>query len=445
MPYYSPLEETATQIVRKLRNLNYETYFAGGCVRDKIMNREPKDFDIATSATPREISALFPHTIPVGIAFGVVVVVEKGLQYEVATFRDDEGYSDGRHPDKIRFASALEDAKRRDFTLNGMFYDPIDDKIIDYVEGQNDIAQKKIRCIGDPETRFGEDHLRMLRAIRFAARFEFSIDENTFNAIKRNTNKILEVSSERIGAEITKMITSKGSGNAVRLMRKSGLLQEVLPEVDALAGVMQPEKFHPEGDVFEHTCILLDLLESPDVTLAWSALLHDIGKPATFYEAKDRIRFHNHARVGSLLAEKIGERLHFSNELIQNIKECVDNHMNFMNVLQMRPSTLKRLLRRPTFADELELHRLDCAASHGDLSNWNFLKEQISTLKEEEIKPEPLIRGEDLIKAGFMPGPIFKKILTEVENLQLENSISTPEEAVSWVINNYKVERGDLP
>jgi poly(A) polymerase len=434
------LEETAVSIVKKLRDHGYESYFAGGCVRDKYMNIEPKDYDIATRAEPHEVAAIFTHTLSVGAHFGVMIVLKGQTQYEVATFRSDHGYSDGRHPDEVRFTTAEEDARRRDFTLNGMLYDPLSGKLVDFVHGCEDIHARIIRAIGDPDTRFSEDYLRMVRAVRFSARFGFSIEPRTLAAITLHASSIVKVSPERIHDELTKILTGPRAGTALRLLHECGLLVHLLKEVADMVGVKQPEAFHPEGSVFNHVCLMLDMLESPSEVLAWSVLLHDVGKPATFYEAKDRIRFHNHNRVGALISVSIAKRLRFSNDLADAVEACVDNHMNFMNVVKMRPSTLKRLLRRPTFIDELELHRLDCLASHGDISNWEFLKEKTLTLKAEEIRPVPLINGKDLIALGYKPGPLFKKILHDVESLQLEDAFSDKQAALEWVQNNF--ERG---
>ncbi len=369
-----------------------------------------------------------------------MIVLGQAGQYEVATFRTDVGYSDGRHPDAVRFSSAREDARRRDFTLNGMFYDPVEDKVIDYVGGCADIERKTIRAIGDPLHRFEEDRLRMLRAVRFAARFGFDIEEKTYNALVSQASEIHCVSAERIRDEMTKILVGPRAGWAVRCLRETGLLREILPEIAALYGVRQPEQFHPEGDVFEHTCILLDRMVQPTNVLAWAGLLHDVGKPATYHEAPDRIRFHNHPLVGARMADEICLRLKFSNEERGQIVACVENHMAFMNVQVMRPSTLKRLLRRPTFNDELELHRLDCLASHGDISNVDFLRKALENFRDEEIRPPRLITGNDLIKAGFKPGPRFKEILEEVETLQLENKLHDHDKAMEWVLENHQKE-----
>jgi len=434
----------AVAIVKKLCDKGFSALFAGGYVRDRIMtgdNTVIGDIDIATNAKPQTIARLFSHTIGVGEQFGVMVVVEDGIPFEVATFRADIGISDGRHPDTVVFTDAQEDALRRDFTINGMFYDPVAEKIIDYVDGRSDIDKRIIRSIGDPYQRFKEDYLRMLRAIRFAARFDFTIDPDTWNALCENAEKIQQISPERIFAEIDKMLCQANPGKALELLMKSGLLREVLPEVAALEGVKQPPEFHPEGDVFRHTKICLDMMPpQPTPVLAWSALLHDIGKPSTIVFA-DRIRFNNHDRVGALLASSVLRRLKASNALIDSVCACIDNHMNFMNVMRMRLSTLKKFLSRPTIYDELELHRADCQASHGDIQNYYFVKEKLSLMASEVIKPPPLIGGRDLIELGFIPGPLFGEILEYVYDLQLEEKVTTKDQAINAVKEHFLVNK----
>lgn len=430
----------AEGIVKKLVANGYTAFFAGGYVRDKVMKgdfAQIGDIDIATSATPEDITKLFPHTIGVGEQFGVMVVVESGIPYEVATFRADIGIADGRHPDSVIYTDAKEDALRRDFTINGMFYDPVSKKVIDYVSGMRDIDAGVIRSIGDPYQRFSEDYLRMLRAIRFAARFNFRIEDATWDAICTNVRKIHAVSPERIFSEIDRMICQNNPGGALRLLNKSGLLQEVLPEVAALNEVEQPPEFHPEGDVFIHTAKALDFLpDQPSSVLTWSVLLHDVGKPSTMVIA-DRIRFNNHDRVGAEMAKVILKRLKASNALIESVDACIENHMNFMNVTRMRLSTLKKFLSRPTILDELELHRVDCLASHGDLQNYEFVKEKLSLMALEVIKPPPLIGGKELIALGLKPGPLFGEILNEIYDLQLEERISSREEAIALIKERY--------
>lgn len=425
--------DAAVAVVTHLRNSGYLALFAGGCVRDALMGNAISDIDIATNAKPDEISQLFHQTIGVGEQFGVMIVVYDGIPFEVATFRADIGITDGRHPGSVAFTDAKEDALRRDFTINGMFYDPLACEVIDYVSGKTDIDKQIIRSIGDPELRFNEDYLRMLRAIRFAARFNFAIDDATWGALCSNTSKIHFISSERIFAEIDKMLCQKNPDIALALLEKSGLLKEILPEVAALRGIEQPPEFHPEGDVFVHTLKALSMLpQGSSSVLAWSVLLHDIGKPETMV-ISDRIRFNNHDRVGASIARSVLKRLKASNVLMDGVEACIENHMNFMNVTRMRLSTLKKFLSRETLNDELELHRLDCLASHGDLQNYDFLKEKLTGLEIGEIKPEPLIGGRDLITLGLKPGPLFGEILSEIYDLQLEEKIASRDEAIAEV------------
>jgi poly(A) polymerase len=422
----------ALQIVRRLRARGHEAYFVGGCVRDLLLKKSPKDFDIATDALPKEVAALFAKTIPVGAQFGVMLVVEAGHTFEVATFRADEGYRDGRRPTGVRFTSAKEDAVRRDFTVNGLFYDPVSRKVLDWVDGVKDIRKKVVRAIGDPARRFEEDKLRMLRAVRFASVLGFKIEPKTFSAVRKRAKKIREVSQERVRDELVKMFTGPQPALALSLLDKTGLLAEVLPEVSRMKGVRQPKAFHPEGDVFVHTALLLKQLKNPTTLLAFGCLLHDVGKPAT-YRRSDRIRFHGHDRVGARMSEKILERLRFPNDLKSRIVACVEGHMRFKDVKKMRESTLKRFLQRETMETELEQHRVDCLASHGDLGNWRFLKKKLRTLSKEEIKPKPLINGGDLLGMGYPESPVIGKILRAVEERQLDGKLSSKEEALAWV------------
>lgn len=430
------LRKNAEHIVRTLRRNGFEAYFAGGCVRDIIMGKKPEDYDIATSALPDDVRSLFDRTVPVGAKFGVVLVIIEGKKFEVATFRSDESYTDGRRPDNVVFTDEREDVLRRDFTINGLLYDPEKDEVLDYVEGRKDIEKGIIRSIGDPRRRFTEDRLRMLRAIRFSARLDFSLEEKTFAAIGEYASEITRVSWERIAEEIVKMITGANRGHALELLRDSGLLVHILPEVDAMTGVAQPEVFHPEGDVFEHTVLTLDELKDLNEVTALAALLHDVGKPETYSES-DRIRFHNHDVVGAELADSILRRLKLSNEIREKVVYCVSNHMRFMHVREMRESKLKRLLRAETFDAELALHRADCLASHKNLEIYDFLKEKAETLPPEEIKPPPLITGDDLIDLGFTPGPIFTEVLASVEDMQLERKLNSRDQALEWVRENF--------
>lgn len=426
--------EAALHIVRTLVENGYKALFAGGYVRDALMGIEKDgDIDIATNAKPAVISRLFPHTIGVGEQFGVMIVVEKATPFEVATFRSDIGIKDGRHPEEIVFTDAENDALRRDFTINGMFYDPLLDKIIDYVGGKDDIKDGKIRAIGNPENRFSEDFLRMLRAVRFSARFKYDIDEKTWDALKKNAYRITSISPERVFAELDKMLLQPNQDKSIVLLKDSGLLAFVLPEVQNLSGVPQPPEYHPEGDVFEHTVKALSFLKpGSSQILAWSILLHDIGKPPTL-NISDRIRFNNHDRIGSAMASNVLRRLHASNNLIEGVAACVDNHMNFMNVTKMRLSTLKKFLSRPTIQDELEMHRIDCLASHGDISNYFFVKEKLQVMAKEQIRPEPFLKGRDLLSMGFSPGPLFGEILSETYDLQLEEKLNCREDAIKYI------------
>lgn len=430
-------KQLAISIVKTLRQKGYEAYLVGGCVRDMVMRKPPKDYDVATSARPEDVQRLFAKTIPVGAQFGVMLVLLDGRPFEVATFRTDEGYADGRHPTGVRFSSAKEDVLRRDFTVNGLFYDPITKQVIDYVDGRKDIKRKLIRTIGDPLKRFEEDKLRMIRAVRFAVNLGFHIDPATVKAIHRLKGQITQVSFERIRDELVKMFTGQAPGQALERLDETSLLAEVLPEVARMRGVEQPPQFHPEGDVFVHTRLLLDQLKRPTVIEAMAALLHDVGKPDTFKRGPDRIRFDGHAELGARIAERIMRRLRFANDEIEAVVACVEGHMRFKDVKQMRESTLKRFMRRPTFQAELVLHRVDCLASHGDLSNYRFLKRQLKAFSEVELRPPPLVTGHDLLAMGFPQGPIIGEILKAIEERQLEHQLTTKQDALHWITQQY--------
>jgi len=430
------LRKNAEGIVRTLTEKGYKAYFAGGCVRDMIMGIEPKDYDITTNAKPEEIKRLFKRTILVGAKFGVIVVVKDGINYEVATFRSEIGYKDGRHPDKVIFTDEKEDVKRRDFTINGLLFDPLKNRIIDYVGGKDDINNKIIRTIGNPFERFNEDKLRMMRAVRLAVGFGFDIEENTFNAVKCEGFEISEISKERIRDELVKILTEGAAGRGIKLLDKAGMLKVILPEIADMKGVEQPKDFHPEGDVFTHTVLMLDLMENPSVELAMGALLHDVGKPKTF-EVKDRIRFNEHTNVGIKLANDICKRLRFTNKEIEHILNLIKNHLKFKDVINMKKSTLKRFLSMDKFEEHLELHRLDCLASHKNLANWEYCRKMMKEITIEEAKPERLINGNDLINAGFTPGPLFKEILNYIEDEQLEGRIKDNNEAMNLVIQKF--------
>jgi poly(A) polymerase len=379
------------------------------------------------------VQELFQHTIPVGVKFGVVIVVQAGIPFEVATLRTDAGSDDGRHPSHIVFTDARHDAMRRDFTINGLFYDPLTGQISDYVSGIDDINNRVIRAIGDPTRRFQEDYLRLLRAVRFAARFDFSIDPATWESVRAHAGLITQISPERVFAELDRMLRQGHADRAVTLLSGAGLLKHVLPEVADCMGVEQPPEFHPEGDVFSHVVKALSLMKpDPSQTLAWSVLLHDIGKKATMRVA-ERIRFNNHDNVGAAMAAVILRRLRAPTAIVESVEYCIGNHMNFMNVMVMRLSTLKKLLSRPTIHDEIELHRVDCLASHGNIDNCTFVEDHLRAFAIERIRPEPLVGGKDLIALGLKPGPLFGEILQEVYDLQLDEKIRSRDEAMAIV------------
>jgi len=452
----TPSFAAALGILRKLHSEGFEAYFAGGCVRDLLLGREPDDYDVATSATPDIVLDMFPRTFAVGAHFGVVLVSAEmdgtPTLTEVATFRSDGAYSDGRRPDVVRYTtSAEEDVQRRDFTINGLLLDPdrVDEKagdlreaVLDYVGGLEDLDSSTIRAIGEPERRFEEDHLRLLRAVRFAARFRFAIEPRTQAAMRSLAHTVGDVSRERVRDELTRMLTEGRARRAFELLDATGLLVHVLPEVAKLKEVAQPPEFHPEGDVWIHTLMLLEQLEAGcPMTLAWGALLHDIGKPATYHAPSgpgDRIRFNGHVEVGVRIAADICRRLRFSNDETVQILTLVENHMRFGDVLRMKASTLKRFFRLERFPEHLALHRMDCMASHGHLGNYEFAKERYEATPEEEVRPVPLLTGRELIAAGYRPGAAFKEMLHAVEEAQLEGSIHTSEEAMALV-------RADFP
>jgi poly(A) polymerase len=452
------LKDFATSIVQTLRQRGFQGYLVGGCVRDLLLGREPKDYDVATNATPQQVMEIFSETYAVGAQFGVVLVPapapernavhadmaevsSKSDAVEVATFRSDVGYSDGRHPDEVRFSGdPREDVARRDFTINGMLLDPVTGEVLDFVGGRNDLEAGIICTIGNPEQRFGEDKLRMLRAVRFAARFEYMIEPATFAAMQNSAHQIQVVSRERVRDELTRMLTEGHARRAFLLLDESGLLKEVLPEISAMKGVAQPPEFHPEGDVFVHTLLLLESLPNPcPLTLAWGALLHDVGKPATFRVAPDRIRFDGHVEVGVKMAEKICRELRFSNGETEQILALVDNHMRFGHVTRMKESTLKKFLRMPAFDEHLALHRADCLASHRNLSTYEFVQQKRAEIPAETMRPSPLVTGDDLIAQGHVPGPRFREILTAVEDAQLEGRLPSRDAALEFVRREFPV------
>jgi poly(A) polymerase len=444
------LKDFATSIIKTLRQRGFQAYLVGGCVRDLLLGREPKDYDVATNATPTQVMSIFPETYAVGAQFGVVLVPVPNLDampnceiegssrsqcVEVATFRSDIGYSDGRHPDEVRFSNdAREDVARRDFTINGMLLDPISGEVLDYVGGRQDLAGGIIRTIGNAEQRFAEDKLRLLRAVRFAARFDYTIEPTTFAAIHKSAEQIRVVSRERVRDELSRMLTEGHARRAFLMLDESGLLQHVLPEISVMHGVEQPPEFHPEGDVFVHTLLLLDNLPQPcPPTLGWGALLHDVGKPATFRVAPDRIRFDGHVGVGVKIAERICRRLRFSNDDTDQILALVENHMRFADAMKMKESTLKKFMRLRDFDEHLALHRADCLASHRNLTTYEFIRQKRVEIPPEKMRPEPLVTGHDLIAAGHAPGPKFKEILSAVEDAQLEGQLPSREAALEFV------------
>ena len=481
------LKDFSISIIRTLHEHGHQAYLVGGCVRDLLLGHEPGDYDVTTDATPKEVMRIFPQTYAVGAQFGVVLIPlpktlpvssdsdsssassgnnnsvipseaetsqsevsaqsrdlvfpnsaqsnSKHNAVEVATFRSDIGFSDGRHPDHVRFSkSPQEDVQRRDFTINGLLLDPISDEVLDFVGGRRDLDARIIRTIGDPSQRFAEDKLRMLRAVRFAARFNYAIEPQTLSAIQQLAPQIHQVSRERVRDELTKMLTEGHARLAFLLLSQSGLLKEVLPEIEKMKGVEQPPQFHPEGDVFIHTLLLLEKLPHPcPPTLAWGALLHDVGKPPTFRVAPDRIRFDGHVEVGVKMAEEICRRLRFSNDDTEQILALVNNHMRFASVQQMKDSTFKKFVRMPRFDEHLALHRIDCLSSNGDLRPYNFTREKIASLPPESVRPAPLLTGDDLIASGYTPGPRFKEILAAVEDAQLEGRLHDSQEAMQFV------------
>jgi poly(A) polymerase len=447
--------ELAHHVCRTLRGAGYQAYLVGGCVRDILLKREPADYDVATDATPDEVLQIFPRSLAVGAKFGVIIVTNDSIetdsasegaedppalrvQVEVATFRSDIGYSDGRHPDRVEYTrTPEEDVQRRDFTINALLLDPETNEVLDFAGGRDDLRAGIIRAIGNPEDRFREDKLRMARAVRFAARFRYAIEAKTFRAIQKLAPDINQVSAERLRDELTKILTEGAARRGFELLDESGLLAELLPEISAMKGVEQPPQFHPEGDVWTHTLMMLEMLKpgcSP--TLAWGVLLHDVGKPSTFTPPTGpdgRIRFDRHVDVGTRMAEEICRRLRFSNEDTEQIAALVANHLKFKDVPQMKPATLKRFVRLSRFDEHLELHRLDCLSSHRNLENYEFVRRFIAETPAEEMRPLRLVTGEDLIALGLQPGPLFKEILGIVEDAQLNGSIHSKEEALELV------------
>ena len=430
--------ELANSICETLRRNGHEALLVGGCVRDLLLGREASDYDVATDATPDRVMALFPESIAVGAQFGVMLVPRDGVKVEVATFRSDVGYSDGRHPDSVVYArTAKEDVQRRDFTLNGLLMRHDTGEVLDFVGGQADVKNRVVRAIGEPDRRFAEDKLRLMRAVRFAARFGFTIEPATFAAIQRHAPEITQVSAERLRDELTKLLTEGAARHGFELLDETCLLPVVLPEIAAMKGVQQPPQYHPEGDVWIHTRLMMEQLSAgTSPTVAWGVLLHDVGKPPTFKSAEetgDRIRFDGHVDVGVRMAEALCRRLRFSNEDSEQILALVANHMRFKDVEQMKASTLKRFVRLPRFEEHLELHRLDCLSSHRHLESYTFIQQVLAETPPEQIRPRRLLTGDDLQEMGYKPGPIFTEILRSVEDAQLEGQLRSRQEAEEYV------------
>lgn len=429
------LRRLATGVVERLQTDGFEAYWVGGCVRDFLLGREPGDYDIATSATPEQIESLFKRTIPVGRKFGVVIVVEAGVQFQVATFRTEADYEDGRRPSRVAFGSAAADASRRDFTVNGLFYDPVTERLHDWVRGEADLRSKLIRTIGPAAERFAEDHLRLLRAVRLGAQLGFEIEPATLRCLRSLAGKISGISAERVRDELLKLFSPPHAARGLALLRDSGLLEHVLPELAATIACEQSPDYHPEGSVFNHVTLMLQKIPArPDPLLPWAVLLHDIAKPVTASRNPETggIRFYGHERVGADMAKQVLERLRFPRKQIEDVVKIVRYHMQLKDAPAMRKSTLRRLLLRPTFPLELELHRLDCLGSHGDLAVYRFLLEESRELESRpQIRP-PLIGGEDLKKLGLQPGPAMGALLAEIREKQLLDELKTPAEALEW-------------
>jgi poly(A) polymerase len=438
--------ELADSICNTLLRNGHQALLVGGCVRDLLLGRHPEDYDVCTDATPDRVISLFPESVAVGAQFGVILIPIGTQKVEVATFRSDIGSADGRHPERVVFSSSAEqDVQRRDFTINGLLMRHNSGEILDFVEGQHDLRAGIVRAIGRADLRFAEDKLRMLRAVRFAARFAFKIDPETFDAIRLHAHQISEVSAERIREELTKMLTEGAARRAMELLDETGLLARVLPEVAAMQGVEQPPQYHPEGDVWTHTLLMLEGLPAgSSATLAWGILLHDVGKPPTFRpvsETGDRIRFDGHVDAGVRLAEAICQRLRFSNDDTGQILALIANHMRFIDVQRMRASTLKRFIRLPHFDEHLTLHRLDCLSSHRRLDAYHFVRQTLEDTPADEIRPVRWLTGVDLQELGYPPGPIFSRILHSLEDAQLEGTLKSKEDAIAYVANHFGADR----
>jgi poly(A) polymerase len=444
----------ANSICGTLRQKGFQALLVGGCVRDLLLGREPADYDVTTDATPDQVTALFPESMAVGAQFGVILIPRDALKVEVATFRSDVGYSDGRHPDRVVYSkTAEEDVQRRDFTINGLLMRHDTGEVLDFVGGQADLKAGIIRAIGEPSRRFAEDKLRMMRAVRFAARFAFAIEPETKKAIYWHAPEIRQVSAERLREELTKLLTEGAARRGFELLDETGLLLQVLPEIHAMKGVQQPPQYHPEGDVWIHTRLMLEGIPAgASPTLAWGILLHDVGKPPTYRpvsETGDRIRFDGHVDVGVRMAEEICRRLRFSNEDTEQILALVNNHMRFKDVESMRASTLKRFVRLPRFDEHLALHRLDCLSSNRHLESYEFVQRFIAETPPEQVQPDRLLTGDDLQAMGFKPGPLFSEILRALEDAQLEGAVKNRKDAEEFVLQRFQEskesERSGLP
>lgn len=434
-----PRREAALRICATLQAAGYRALLAGGCVRDMLLGIPPKDYDVATNAPPEAVAPLFDHVVSVGAAFGVQLVVLPEGHFEVATFRKDGPYLDGRRPSEVSFCDEETDAQRRDFTINALFFDPESNEVVDYVGGQRDLRDGILRAVGDPARRFEEDRLRLLRAVRFAARLSLAIDPPTFEAIRAMAPSVLSTSAERIRDELLKMLTEGRARRAFELLDDTGLLAVILPEVAATKGVEQPPEFHPEGDVWTHTLMLLERLDNPTPTLAMAALLHDAGKPVT-QTFEDRIRFHGHDAIGAEMARAICRRLRMSREEIDRVEWLVGQHMRWVHTPDMRASKRKRFMREDGFPELLELARLDCEASHRDTDLVESIQRDLENLPPEEIRPAPLLNGRDLMAMGYSAGPLLGKILSALEDEQLEGRIRTAREAAAWVGENWPLD-----
>ena len=434
-------QDKALDIIQRLREAGHEAYLAGGCVRDRLLGREPKDFDVATAATPRTIRAIFPDTVDVGSQFGSIVVLVEGEPFEVTTFRSDGPYRDGRRPEHVRHGTLEDDVRRRDFTINAMMYDPAEDRVIDLVEGREDLARGLVRAIGDPRERFAEDRLRMVRAVRLACGLGFAIDGPTVRAIRDHAGAVTQVAWERIGAEITRTLTEGGARRGFELLDETGLLEVILPEIAAMKGCEQTPDYHPEGDVFVHTLTLLGHLDAPTETLAYGCLLHDVAKPPCRQPAGERVTFYGHPEKGAEMATEILRRLKRSRAVAERVAWLVRYHLRYTQAPKMRLSTLKRFLAEDGIHELLELCRIDALSSNGDLGYYDFCRKKLAELGEKEVKPEPLLRGRDLIRLGYAPGPAFSAMLQAVEEAQLEGELRTADEAVDWVRERYPAGR----